>query len=85
MSGDEVHMARVDPALGPLGINDGSNYEFYAGETAAGAAIWSKNFSQTVPYFSWWNNSVRNIPFSSQFYLNTIISPRQARDKHRKS
>lgn len=39
------------------GINDGSNYDFYAGETAAGTAIWSKNFNQTVPYFSWWNNS----------------------------
>ena len=44
-------------ALGPLGINDGANYEFYAGETPAGAAIWSKSFNETVSYFSWWNNS----------------------------
>jgi hypothetical protein len=56
MSGDEVHMARVDPSLGPLGINDGANYEFYAGEKD-GVAVWSQDFDETVPYFSWWNNS----------------------------
>ena len=57
MSGDEVHVARVDPALGPRGINNGSNYEFYAGETQGGAAIWSSDIRETKPYFSWWNNS----------------------------
>jgi|EP01044_Picomonas_judraskeda_P006655 hypothetical protein len=49
-------MARTDPALGPLSMNNASSYEFYAGESA-GVAQWSHDFSDAVPLFKWWNQT----------------------------
>ena len=55
MSADETHMARTDPSLGPLSINNASSYEFYAGESASGVAQWSRQFADSKPLFRWWS------------------------------
>lgn len=50
-------MARTDPSLGPLSMNNASSYEFYAGESSSGVAQWSHKFSDAVPLFKWWNQT----------------------------
>lgn len=50
-------MARTDPSLGPLSMNNASSYEFYAGKSASGAALWSHKLIDAVPIFKWWNQT----------------------------
>ena len=58
MSGDEAHLCRTDPAKGPRAMNNGSEYEFYAGETEDGSkAKWSCNIADAKPLFRWWNQT----------------------------
>lgn len=57
MSADETHMARTNPSLGPLSVNNMSSYEFYAGEASNGDALWSRHFKDARPLFRWWNQT----------------------------
>ena len=58
MSGDEAHLCRTDPAKGPRAMNNGSEYEFYAGETEDGSkATWSHDIADAKPLFRWWNQT----------------------------
>ena len=51
MSGDEAHLCRADPSKGPDAMNDGSAYEFYAGEdTTTGKA---SKYSSNLPFVSY--------------------------------
>ena len=49
--GDEVFLARVAPT--PADINRRDAYEFFAGQDASGAALWSPNFDDLRPLFAW--------------------------------
>jgi hypothetical protein len=52
-----MQMARTDPSLGPLSMNNASSYEFYAGENPSGVAQWSRSLSDAKPLFKWWNQT----------------------------
>jgi hypothetical protein len=52
--GDCVYLLRVTPS--PETINDASKYEYYAGNDAAGKAIWTHDFSQIKPVVEWADN-----------------------------
>jgi hypothetical protein len=77
MSGDEAHLCRVDPKLGPAALNNRSSYEFYAGETSAGEAKWSAEMSDAQPLFRWWNQTgitaVRKRPTRHAMHLSCRI------------
>lgn len=54
ITGDQVYLLRVIPS--PETINDASQYEFFAGNSAKGEAIWSRDFKQIKPLVEWNNN-----------------------------
>ena len=51
IAGDAVYLARVRPS--PASINDVRAYEFYAGRSADGRPVWSRNFSAIKPLAVW--------------------------------
>jgi hypothetical protein len=54
LSGDAIYLARV--ALSPQTVNDASQYEFFAGYDARGAARWSHRFEEMKPMLEWPNH-----------------------------
>jgi hypothetical protein len=54
VTGDAIYMARVTPGI--ENMNDASKYEFFGGHDESGKAIWTSNFDEIKPVFSWNNN-----------------------------
>jgi hypothetical protein len=54
LSGDAVYLTRV--ALSTETVNDASQYEFFAGYDAHGAARWTRNFAEIMPMLEWKNH-----------------------------
>ncbi|WP_146398994.1 DUF4185 domain-containing protein [Planctomycetes bacterium CA13] len=54
VTGDSVYMARVTPSIG--NINDVSKYEFFCGRNENGEPIWTRDFQEIKPIFSWNNH-----------------------------
>lgn len=54
LSGDAVYLVRVK--LSPETVNDASQYEFFAGYDARGAARWSYRFEDLKPMLEWQNH-----------------------------
>ena len=52
IQGDEVYLLRVAPES----LNDLSAYEFYAGKSSDGSAVWSKHFHEIQPLIRWDDN-----------------------------
>jgi hypothetical protein len=63
----------------PLNFYDLLGVAYYITNCVVGLLI------STVCFFLVEAPLVRTAPFGALFYVNTIILPRQARDKHRKS
>lgn len=55
VSGDEIYLCRVTPS--PETINEESAYEYFAGHTPAGRAIWSPDFADLRPIAAWDNHA----------------------------
>lgn len=53
ITGDQIYLCRVVPS--PETINDPAAYEYFAGNDAAGKAIWSADFASIKPIFEWDN------------------------------
>ena len=51
ITGDEVYLLRVKPALGTM--NDASKYEFFAGPDSHSRAGWSRDFRRIKPLAAW--------------------------------
>jgi len=54
ITGDKIFITRVKPSIQT--INDGSKYEFFAGNNASGKAIWTSDFKKIKPIATWNNN-----------------------------
>jgi hypothetical protein len=54
ITGDQIYLARVMPSIADM--NDGSKYEFFAGNDAAGNATWAPGLDQARPIIDWNNN-----------------------------
>ncbi len=54
ISGDQIYLLRVTPSV--ENINDVSKYEFFAGNDASGAPIWTSDFGRIEPLIDWNNN-----------------------------
>lgn len=54
LSGNAVYLIRLN--LTPETINDGSQYEFFAGYNSAGKAKWTSRFSEMKPMLEWENH-----------------------------
>jgi hypothetical protein len=54
ITGDQIYLIRVTPSI--KNMNDVSQYEYFAGYDAKGAAIWTKNFKEIKPMLEWNNN-----------------------------
>jgi len=51
LSGNAIYLVRV--ALSPETVNDASQYEYFAGYDAKGAAKWTRHFSEMKPMLEW--------------------------------
>ncbi|MEM9252358.1 MAG: hypothetical protein AAGB29_08415 [Planctomycetota bacterium] len=74
VTGDAVYMARVTPSI--ENMNDASKYEFFAGHDARGNPVWSHEFSEIKPVFSWNNRcgivtATYNAPLDKYFMCIT--------------
>lgn len=54
ITGDAVYLARVTPSI--ANMNDRSRYEFCAGRDGTGKDLWTKDFAEIKPIFSWNNH-----------------------------
>ncbi len=54
ITGDEIYLARVKPS--PRNMDNASKYEFFAGHSRRGKAIWTHDFSLIKPLLKWDNN-----------------------------
>ena len=54
LSGDAIYLTRV--TLKPETVNDGRQYEFFAGYDAQGHARWSSRFEEMKPMLEWKNH-----------------------------
>lgn len=54
ITGDEIYLVRVTPSIANL--NDASQYEFFAGDDAAGQPTWSHDFQAIKPIAAWRDN-----------------------------
>lgn len=54
LSGNAIYLTRV--AISPDSVNDASQYEYFAGYNGAGAAIWTRRFSEMKPMLEWNNH-----------------------------
>ena len=52
-SGNQIYLIRVTPT--PENINDGSKYEFFAGNDASGKPQWTSDFKAIKPLIEWYN------------------------------
>lgn len=54
VTADEVYLARVTPT--PANMDDASQYEYFAGNDAAGKPVWTHDFAAMKPLVKWNNN-----------------------------
>ncbi len=53
ITGDQIYLARVSPTIAE--INDGSRYEFFAGNDSSGEPSWVSDFAKIKPLVEWNN------------------------------
>jgi hypothetical protein len=51
ITGDEIYLLRVKPSI--ANMNDASKYEFFGGNDASGAPVWTSDFTKIKPMLSW--------------------------------
>lgn len=54
ITGDQIYLARVRPSI--AGMNDRSQYEFFAGRGSRGRAHWTGNLASARPVVEWNNH-----------------------------